>query len=325
MINKKLGATHCHQLCNDERILGIKFNVDDKTFYVFNVYGPSTEDERTIFFSQLEERCRVSVEDNAQVIIAGDFNVVSSNDLDIISGNPHNAKSVDSFNATMAKLNVFDCWRLFHSDEKQYTWNRNNPFIARRLDYIFGNSSLFDKLVRSDIVPIPGTDHRGVVTESYLNDSNRGPSYWKFSEYLLHDPVYVENMNDFLDGFQDAYEGFDEQTKWDLRKIKIREMSISYSKMKAKNNKNNISKLREQLNEVDKILAQDPDNSRYISLARDIKMKLDLAAVNYCKGAQVGARIKWIEEGEKNSKYFFALEKSRSSRKTIMVTTVFAI
>ena len=207
MINKKLGATHCHQLCNDERILGIKFNVDDKTFYVFNVYGPSTEDERTIFFSQLEELCRVSVEDNAQVIIAGDSNVVSSNDLDIISGNPHNAKSADSFNATMAKLNVFDCWRLFHSDEKQYTWNRNNPFIARRLDYIFGNSSLFDKLVRSDIVPIPGTDHRGVVTESYLNDSNRGPSYWKFSEYLLHDPVYVENMNDFLDGFQDAYEG----------------------------------------------------------------------------------------------------------------------
>ena len=129
MINKKLRATHCQQLCNGERILGIKFNVDDKTFYVFNVYGPSTEDERTIFFSQLEERCRVSVEDNAQVIIAGDFNEVSSNDLDIISGNPHNAKSVDSFNATMAKLNAFDCWRLFHSDEKQYIWNRNNPFL----------------------------------------------------------------------------------------------------------------------------------------------------------------------------------------------------
>ena len=96
-------------------------------------------------------------------------------------------------------------------------------------------------------------------------------------------------------------------------------MSISYSKMKAKNNKYNNSKLRKQLNEVDKILAQDPDNSRYICLARDIKMKLDLAAVNYCKGAQVRARIKWIEEGEKNSKYFFVLEKSRSSRKTIMV------
>ena len=167
MINKKLGATHCQQLRKDERIIGIKFNVDDKMFYVFNVYVPSTDYERT-FFSHLWEWCCVSVEDNAQGIIAGDFNVVSSNDLDIISGNPHNAKSADSFNATMAKLNVFDCWWLFHSDEKQYTWNRNNPSIAHRLDNIFGNSSLLDKLVRSDIVPFPCTDHRGVVTESIV-------------------------------------------------------------------------------------------------------------------------------------------------------------
>ena len=60
----------------------------------------------------------------------------------------------------------------------------------------------------------------------------------------------------------DGYEGVDEQTKWDLCKIKIREMSILCSKMKAKNNKNDISKLRERLNEVDKILAQDPNDSR---------------------------------------------------------------
>ena len=38
-------------------------------------------------------------------------------------------------------------------------------------------------------------------------------------------------------------------------------MSISYNKMKAKNNKTNIPKLRGQLNEADKILAQDPNNS----------------------------------------------------------------
>ena len=50
---------------------------------------------------------------------------------------------------------------------------------------------------------------------------------------------------------------------------------------------------------------------------RDIKIKLDLAAVNSSKGAQVRARIKWTEQGEKNTKYFFALEKSRSSMKTI--------
>ena len=87
--------------------------------YVVNVYGPSTGDERTIFSASWKNGAVFHLDnDNAQIIIAGDFNVASSNDLDIVSDNPHNVKNVDSFNAIMAKLNVFDCCRLFHSDDK---------------------------------------------------------------------------------------------------------------------------------------------------------------------------------------------------------------
>ena len=32
-------------LCNDERILSMKFNVDNKMFYVSNVYDPFTDDD----------------------------------------------------------------------------------------------------------------------------------------------------------------------------------------------------------------------------------------------------------------------------------------
>ena len=35
------------------------------------------------------------------------------------------------------------------------------------------------------------------------------------------------------------------------------------------------------------------------------------------KGAQIRSRVKWIEEGEKNTKYFLGLEKSRQTRKNI--------
>ena len=34
------------------------------------------------------------------------------------------------------------------------------------------------------------------------------------------------------------------------------------------------------------------------------------------QGAQVRSRIKWIEEGEKNTKYFLRLEKHRSASNT---------
>ena len=40
---------------------------------------------------------------------------------------------------TDSELN--DLWRLFNTDKKEYTWSRNNPFTAHRLDYIFATES----------------------------------------------------------------------------------------------------------------------------------------------------------------------------------------
>jgi hypothetical protein len=34
-------------------------------------------------------------------------------------------------------------------------------------------------------------------------------------------------------------------------------------------------------------------------------------------GAQIRSRVQWVEQGEKNTKYFLGLEKTRQTRKTI--------
>ena len=39
--------------------------------------------------------------------------------------------------------------------------------------------------------------------------------------------------------------------------------------------------------------------------------------IDKTKGAQIRSRIKWFEEGEKNTKFFLGLEKSRQTKKTI--------
>ena len=46
-------------------------------------------------------------------------------------------------------------------------------------------------------------------------------------------------------------------------------------------------------------------------------MAIDLQSLYTAQGAQTRSRVKWIEEGEKNSKYFLGLEKSRGSNKVI--------
>jgi exonuclease III len=40
-----------------------------------------------------------------------------------------------SFQNMVANCGLNDVWRLFHLEEKEYTWCQRNPFTARRLDY----------------------------------------------------------------------------------------------------------------------------------------------------------------------------------------------
>ena len=47
------------------------------------------------------------------------------------------------------------------------------------------------------------------------------------------------------------------------------------------------------------------------------KQKMKIIQLDKARGAQIKARIKWNEEGERNIKYFFSLEKSRGKKKVM--------
>ncbi len=53
------------------------------------------------------------------------------------------------------------------------------------------------------------------------------------------------------------------------------------------------------------------NEARVTEIENEIKTIYDLKA----NGAQIRSRIKFFEEGEKNTKYFLSLEKSRQTRK----------
>ena len=69
-------------------------------------------------------------------------------------------------------------------------------------------------------------------------------------------------------------------------------------RLKLLNSKNNVSANEE--NEID-----------------TLKRKIDLLYEEKAKGAQIRAREKWLEQGEKNTKYFLGLEKQRQAKSVI--------
>ena len=50
---------------------------------------------------------------------------------------------------------------------------------------------------------------------------------------------------------------------------------------------------------------------------QDTKLALDLYALHEIEDAQVRSRLKCIDEGERNTKYFLGLEKSNFNKKNV--------
>ena len=192
-----------------DRILAVSFVLNNEDFVLVNVYGPDNEANKCSFFQDLE----VVIEyfpPTYNILVAGDFNVVLDNNLDIIAGGQHNDQYVKRFNEFLCKADLYDAWRIFHGQEKQFSWSSNSsPWKARRLDYVLVNSVLFNKvIIASHMFPVPNTDHCWVEIELHLHAIKRGPSYWKSNKSLLKYHDYVDMINEKINSCKAVLEGF---------------------------------------------------------------------------------------------------------------------
>ena len=104
----------------------------------------------------------------------------------------------------------------------------------------------------------------------------------------------------------------DPQVRWEFLKYEIRKFSIEFSKLQAENTKkeklfleNKLKKLENNTNYI--------ENSEYI----DCRNKLDKIYEQKINGIRIRSKCDWYEYGEKSSKFFLNLEKTRSTQSTI--------
>jgi exonuclease III len=316
LLSKKISQCMYTVLYQSDRILAITLNIEQHNIAIVNVYGPSVQKDKINFLSEITEVYDKVLSEVDNVFIVGDFNMVMNNALDIIAGDEHNVDEVKKFNDTIDKLQLNDVWRMFYPDDKQYTWHRDNPFIARRLDYIFASDSVFSNILNCGNLIVPSSDHKGVYCDLQFSAFVKGPSYWKFHNSFLHDKLYTEKMNLLIDDIAEDVE-LEPQMKWEYCKVKIREYSITYGKSKSMDNHNKLYRIKTQLEEVDKLLCDDPQNTDLQTKVTQLTLQYNLQSLHEAKGAQIRSRVKWIEQGEKNNKYFLGMEKVKAINNTI--------
>ena len=286
---------------NEDRIIVIKIEYQNKPTYIINAYAPNEADEKKRFYGKVKNIIDRYNADN--IILCGDFNCVASNKLDIITGNPHNEEVIAHFLKMSDSLT--DAWRYMHGEDKDYTWSRPNPFIARRLDYCFISQDLLNSCVSVEHMCIPSSDHKAVIMELNDNDFKRGPGYWRFNNSLLKQTEFVNKMNNKLEELTEEYANNPAKIQtWELVKVEIRNLSIDFGKHLACNRRNEEINLRGKLREVEQQLIREPEKEQYQTTLVTLKKKLEIIELEKAKGAQCRSRTKWIEEAEKNTSYF---------------------
>ena len=96
--------------------------------------------------------------------------------------------------------------------------------------------------------------------------------------------------------------------------MEIKESTIAYSKQKSKARNDRLKSLEKQLS-----LFLQVDNPSFIVKHKIKMLEYEIEQLYNFKvaGAQIRSRVNLLEQGEKSSKYFFGLEKSRQCRKVI--------
>ena len=195
-----------------------------------------------------------------------------------------------------------------------------------RLDMFITSEATLDYINRCVISPGCLSDHSIVEMVVQLNSTNRGPGLWKLNTSHLKDHKFVEGVNDIIFKQHEASGSVtDYGEMWDNLKREVTNFAKKYSKSKALDTRNNQLALERKVKTwTTKLHMINLKADNAISLINNINDKIDtfqkeLDKINMYKtqGVILRSRARWIEQGEKNTKYFFGLEKHTARANTM--------
>ena len=289
--------------------------IDGTRLTLANIYAPNVDDPE--FFKEVRNKIEGLPNDNR--IIGGDINLVLNLDLDKKGGNySTHTKAQKIVIEWMESTDLIDAWRTQHPNDLKYTWSCTKPTkIFCRLDYFFISQSLFDKVKSTKIVPGYKTDHSAVLLNIELNQITRGKGYWKMNCSYLNNPDYINLIKNTITSTAEINRESNPNLLWDTIKMAIRGESIKYGAGQKRVLNEQIIKLEKSIQYYEELATNNNLTADQCNQFNTHKMELDQIINSKAEGAYIRSRSQNYEEGERNSKYFFNIEKRNSFKKSI--------
>ena len=296
------------------QFLQCEFSYRGKVFRVACVYAPNRNPEREEFYDDVCER----VDPSVPTVLCGDFNPVFDRLLVRVGSDP--ADTARKSSVALAHLFsscVTDIWRYLHPSTNSFTWLRWNGLVASRIDLIGCPYAWISSVRCCDILPFLFSDHCPLFFSVSVPDAiSPGPGLWKLNSLVLDEPEFVLLISNFWSFWRSRIFSFSSLADWwDAGKAEIKKLSVDYCRNRARGKREErdllsrlVSFLKEKL-DAGATFCLAPYHTALSNLG-----KLDLEAA---RGAQVRSRVRWTEEGEVSSAYFFWLIKKQSADRLV--------
>lgn len=137
--------------------------------------------------------------------------------------------------------------------------------------------------------------------------TKRGGGYWKLNTSLLENKEYKEQISEIIKNISNTHETF--KQKWEILKDEVKKFSIIFSVKQSNRFKKKIFNIEKEIEYIESL----PYNEIDMIRKRNLETQLNEFYDKKSKGAQIRSRAKWINEGEKNTKYFLCLENKHQT------------
>ena len=146
-----------------------------------------------------------------------------------------------------------------------------------------------------------------------LDYNERGSGYWKLNNLYLQEKPYIELINQEIKRTVESCTHKPPLEVWETIKTRIKKSTMEYAKGRTSEDKIVIAQLTEKVCEYQ---SNFPLNKEEDKMLQNTKQDLEQRALDKARSMIFRSKVKWYEEGELNTKYFFSLEKSRYNAKT---------
>ena len=255
-----------------------------------------------------------------KTIVIGDFNI-KLGPLDTDNLNYWPTRATNKLRNILEEFSMDDAWRYQHASVRRYTCRRRNPRQHSRIDYIFMSTILINnEELKTKIESGILSDHNFVKLEVSFSAEKCGPGIWQFNNNLLEDFEFFNSVRTEIQVAADSRGVYSEEIsrglKVEMLLANIRVIAMKRSREIARDLRRTENELHKKVNDLEPLIATSTDEHilREFNLAKE---DLDEIKMKRGKLAIIRSQARWIEDGEKPSKYFLRLAKQRIAEKRI--------